>query len=235
MLALTTVSALAEGSMIKGLLSCLLGISLSFVGIDRLSAFTRYTFGYSALRGGLALVPLLIGLFAVSQVLTNSSKRNTTTIEEAEHQIVEQKKMRGFGITVSEFFACLKTAIPAAIIGLVVGILPVIGGNIANLMSYTFAKKTSKHPEEFGQGSIHGITAPETANNASVGGALIILLTLGIPGGNATSMIMAGFQIHGIAPGPLLFSSGNTLVYGIFAAFIIANWTVYSEFKKANK
>ena len=223
LLALTTVSALAEGSMVKGLLSCLLGVSLSFVGIDRLSAYTRYTFGYSSLRGGLALVPLLIGLFAVSQVLTNASKRNTTTIEEAEHQIVAQKKMRGFGITLKEFFATLKTSIPASIIGLVVGILPGIGGNIANLMAYTFAKKTSKHPEEFGHGTIHGIVAPESANNASVGGALIILLTLGIPGDNATSMIMAGFQIHGIAPGPLLFSSGNTLVYAIFAAFIIAN------------
>lgn len=131
--------------------------------------------------------------------------------------------MQGFGITWKEFLYNLKVAGPAAIIGLVVGILPGIGGNVANLLAYTFAKKTSKHPEEFGKGSIEGIVAPETANNASVGGALIILLTLGIPGDNATSMIMAGFQIHGIAPGPLLFSSGNVLVYAIFAAFIIAN------------
>lgn len=223
LLALTTVSALSEGSMVKGLLSCLLGVSLAFVGIDQLSAYVRYTFGFRQLRGGFALVPLLIGLFAVSQVLSNASKRNSLTPEQAKLSVVQQKRMKGFGITWKEFLRCLKTAGPAAAIGLVVGILPGIGGNVANLLAYSFAKKTSKHPEEFGQGSIEGICAPETANNASVGGALIILLTLGIPGDNATSMIMAGFQIHGIAPGPLLFSSGNVLVYAVFAAFIMAN------------
>lgn len=223
LLALTTVSALSEGSMVKGLLSCLLGVSLAFVGIDQLSAYVRYTFGFRQLRGGFALVPLLIGLFAVSQVLSNASKRNSLTPEQAKLSVVQQKRMKGFGITWKEFLHCLKTAGPAAAIGLVVGILPGIGGNVANLLAYSFAKKTSKHPEEFGQGSIEGICAPETANNASVGGALIILLTLGIPGDNATSMIMAGFQIHGIAPGPLLFSSGNVLVYAVFAAFIMAN------------
>lgn len=223
LLALTTVSALAEGSMVKGLLSCLLGVALAFVGIDQLSAYTRYTFGMRELRGGFALVPLLIGLFAVSQVLSNAAKRNSTTPEQAKLSVVKQARMKGFGITWKEFCRCFKTAGPAAVIGLVIGILPGIGGNIANLLAYTFAKKTSKHPEEFGKGSIEGVCAPETANNASVGGALIILLTLGIPGDNATSMIMAGFQIHGIAPGPLLFSSGNVLVYAIFAAFILAN------------
>ncbi|MGM9588702.1 MAG: tripartite tricarboxylate transporter permease [Faecousia sp.] len=223
LLALTTVSALSEGSMVKGLLSCLLGVSLAFVGIDKLSAYVRYTFGFRPLRGGFALVPLLIGLFAVSQVLSNASKRNSLTPEQAKLSVVQQKRMKGFGLTWKEFLHCLKTAGPAAAIGLVVGILPGIGGNVANLLAYSFAKKTSKHPEEFGQGSIEGICAPETANNAAVGGALIILLTLGIPGDNATSMIMAGFQIHGIAPGPLLFSSGNVLVYAVFAAFIMAN------------
>ncbi len=229
LLALTTVSALAEGSMVKGLLACLLGVSLSFVGIDQLSAYTRYTFGFRELRGGFALVPLLIGLFAVSQVLSNAAKRNSVTPEQAKLSVVKQARMKGFGITWKEFLHCLKTAGPAAAIGLVIGILPGIGGNIANLLAYTFAKKTSKHPEEFGKGSIEGICAPETANNASVGGALIILLTLGIPGDNATSMIMAGFQIHGIAPGPLLFSSGNVLVYAIFAAFILANVIMLAE------
>lgn len=223
LLALTTVSALSEGSMVKGLLSCLLGVSLAFVGIDKLSAYVRYTFGFRQLRGGFALVPLLIGLFAVSQVLSNASKRNSLTPEQAKLSVVQQKRMKGFGLTWKEFVHCLKTAGPAAAIGLVVGILPGIGGNVANLLAYSFAKKTSKHPEEFGQGSIEGICAPESANNAAVGGALIILLTLGIPGDNATSMIMAGFQIHGIAPGPLLFSSGNVLVYAVFAAFIMAN------------
>lgn len=229
LLALTTVSALSEGSMVKGLLSCMLGVALSFVGIDQMSAYTRYTFGIRELSGGFALVPLMIGVFAVSQILGNAAKRNSITPEQAKLSVVKQKRMKGFGFTWKEFFHLLKTAGPAAAIGLVVGILPGIGGNIANLLAYTFAKKTSKHPEEYGKGSLEGICAPETANNASVGGALIILLTLGIPGDNATSMIMAGFTLHDIAPGPLLFSSGNVLVYAIFAAFILANIVMLIE------
>ena len=223
LLSLTTVSSLAEGSMVKGLLACLFGVSLAFVGIDRLSAYTRYTFGNLDLSAGFNLVPLLIGVFAVSQIMSNAAKRNSTSIEEATMKIAPQRRMKGFGITWKEFVQQFKVAGPSAIIGLVVGILPGIGGNVANLMAYAFTKKRSKYPEKWGTGIIDGIVAPETANNASVGGALIILLTLGIPGDNATSMILAGFQIHGIAPGPLLFSSGNVLVYGIFAAFILAN------------
>ena len=136
---------------------------------------------------------------------------------------IPQKKSRGFGLSVSEFLYQLKTAIPCAIIGLVIGILPGLGGNVSNLMAYSYAKKTSKYPEKFGTGIIDGVVASETANNATVGGAVIILLTLGIPGDNATSIILAGFQMHDIAPGPLLFKTSGELVYAILAAFIVAN------------
>ena len=117
----------------------------------------------------------------------------------------------------------MKNFIPASIIGLVIGILPGIGGNASNLMAYTYCKKRSKTPEKFGTGFIDGLIASETANNATIGGALIILLTLGIPGDNATSMILAGFQIHGLTPGPLLFETNGELLYALFAAFIFAN------------
>ena len=123
----------------------------------------------------------------------------------------------------SEFLELLKIAGPCAIIGLVIGILPGLGGNVSNLMAYSYAKKTSKHPEKFGTGIVDGVIASETANNATVGGAVIILLTLGIPGDNATSIILAGFQMHDIAPGPLLFETSGDLVYAVLAAFIVAN------------
>lgn len=220
--ALTTVSALSEGSMIKGLLSCLLGISLGFVGTDSLSSYYRYTFGIHKLANGFNLVPVLIGLFAVSQIMiTARDKAKTSKVESISD--VKQKKYRGFGISLKEFFYHLKTAVPCAVIGLVIGILPGLGGNISNLMAYTYAKKTSKYPEKFGTGIVDGIIASETANNATVGGAVIILLTLGIPGDNATSMIMAGFQMHDVVPGPLLFKTSGELVYAILAAFIFAN------------
>lgn len=222
LLALTTVSSLSAGNIVKGLLSCLLGVSLAFVGIDKLSSYTRYTLGFSQFDAGFNLVPLLIGVFAVSQIMETAAQRNT---KEATACVVipQTDKVKGFGISFKEFVAQLPNAIPSALIGLVIGILPGIGGNVSNLMSYAYVKKRSKTPEKFGTGFVDGIVASETANNATIGGALIILLTLGIPGDNATSMILAGFQLHGIAPGPLLFKTSAALVYAIFAAYILAN------------
>ncbi|MCI8295490.1 MAG: tripartite tricarboxylate transporter permease [Lachnospiraceae bacterium] len=220
--ALCTVSALAEGSMVKGLLSCLLGVAFGFVGTDSLSSYYRYTFGINKLANGFALVPVLIGLFAVSHIMTTARDKAKTS-KVASISDVEQKSYKGFGINIREFLYHLRTAVPAAIIGLVIGILPGLGGNISNLMAYTYAKKTSKYPEKFGTGIVDGIVASETSNNACVGGAVIILLTLGIPGDNATSMILAGFQMHDVIPGPLLFKTSGELVYAILAAFILAN------------
>lgn len=220
--ALTTVSALTEGSMVKGLIACLLGVALSFVGTDGLSSVYRYTFGNMRLANGFNLVPVLIGLFAVSQIMTTARDRAHTAQSSGNSQ-VEQEKVRGFGISFQEFLSKLPLALPCAAIGLVIGILPGLGGNVSNLMAYSFAKKTSKTPEKFGTGFIDGIVASETANNATVGGAVIILLTLGIPGDNATSIIMAGFMMHDVAPGPLLFKTSGPLVYAILATFIVAN------------
>lgn len=215
--ALTTVSGLSAGDINKGLLSCLLGIAVSFVGIDTLSSYTRYTGGFSQLSAGFNLVPLLIGTFAVSQIIDTAAK-GASAIHKA-----PSAKVKGLGISLKEFFYQMKNAIPAAFIGLAVGILPGIGGNASNLLAYAFCKKRSKYPEKFGTGVMDGIVASETANNATIGGALIVLLTLGIPGDNATSMVLAGFQIHSITPGPLLFKTSAALVYALFAAFILAN------------
>ena len=217
--ALTTVSSLASGNMVNGLISCLLGISLSFVGVDRLSSYTRYTMDFSQLDSGFSIVPLLIGVFAVAQILDIAEG-------EKKHLDLSQRKtvkIKGFGFSFKEFLGQLQNAFYSGLIGLGVGILPGIGGNISNLMSYAFIKKRSKYPEKFGTGIIDGIVASETSNNAAVGGALIILLTLGIPGDNATAMILAGFMVHGITPGPLLFETSAALVYALFAAFILAN------------
>lgn len=220
--ALTTVSSLSEGDLTKGLLSCLFGISLAFVGVDQLSAYTRYTMGIDALGNGFNLVPLLIGVFAVSQIIESTESKGDA--ESADRHVkVKQQKVKGFGFSIREMAAQWYNMASSAVIGLVIGILPGIGGNVSNLVSYAYVKKHSKYPEKFGTGIIDGIVASETANNATIAGALIILLTLGIPGDNATSMILAGFQLHALAPGPLLFSTNSVLVYGIFATFILSN------------
>lgn len=220
--ALTTVSALSEGSMVKGLISCLLGVALACVGTDGLSSVYRYTFGNVRLANGFSLVPVLIGLFAVSQIMAAArDKKEDAQVVGVSH--IQQKKYRGFGIGLGELLSKWKIIIPSALIGLVIGILPGLGGNVSNLMAYSYAKKTSKTPEKFGTGFIDGIVASETANNATVGGAVIILLTLGIPGDNATSIILAGFQMHDIIPGPLLFETSGDLVFAILATFIMTN------------
>lgn len=217
--ALTTVSSLAGDNMVKGLIACLLGICLSCVGTDGLSSVYRYTFGITKLANGFSLVPVLIGLFAVSQIMANARDKATTKALDFSNT----NQNEGEKFTFRDYFKRIRMIIPVSLLGLVIGILPGLGGNISNLMAYSYAKKTSSHPETFGTGNVDGVIASETANNATVGGAMIILLTLGIPGDNATSIILAGFQMNDIAPGPLLFKTQATLVYAILAAFVLAN------------
>jgi putative tricarboxylic transport membrane protein len=217
--ALTTVSSLAGDNMVKGLIACLLGICLSCVGTDGLSSVYRYTFGITKLANGFSLVPVLIGLFAVSQIMANARDKATTKALDFSNT----NQNEGEKFTFRDYFKRIRMIIPVSLLGLVIGILPGLGGNISNLMAYSYAKKTSTHPETFGTGNVDGVIASETANNATVGGAMIILLTLGIPGDNATSIILAGFQMNDIAPGPLLFKTQATLVYAILAAFVLAN------------
>lgn len=219
LLALCTVSSLAGANIIKGLMACLLGICLACVGTDGLSSVYRYTFGNIRLANGFSLVPVLIGLFAVSQIMGNA--RDKDDIKALDFS--GSNSNMGERFTFGQYFKRLKLIIPTSLMGLFVGVLPGLGGNISNLMAYSYAQNTSKEPETFGKGQIDGVIAAETANNATVGGAMIILLTLGIPGDNATSVILAGFQMHDIAPGPLLFKTQGELVYAILAGFVLAN------------
>ena len=217
--ALTTVSSLAGKNMVKGLMACLLGVCLACVGTDGLSSVYRYTFGITKLSNGFSLVPVLIGLFAVSQIMATA--RDKASQKSLDFSGTNQNE--GAKFTFRDYFKRIKMIVPVSLMGLLIGVLPGLGGNISNLMAYSYAKKTSKHPETFGKGEIDGVIASETANNATVGGAMIILLTLGIPGDNATSIILAGFQMNDIAPGPLLFKTQGELVYAILAGFVVAN------------
>lgn len=217
--ALTTVSSLAGDSLVRGLIACILGICLSCVGTDGLSSVYRYTFGITKLSNGFSMIPVLIGLFAVSQIMSNA--RDKASMKSLDFSGTNQNSGEKF--TIFDYAKHIRMIVPVSLMGLVIGILPGLGGNISNLMAYSYAKNTSRHPEEFGKGCVEGVIASETANNATVGGAMIILLTLGIPGDNATSVILAGFQMNDIAPGPLLFKTQGKLVYAILAAFVLAN------------
>jgi putative tricarboxylic transport membrane protein len=215
---LTMISSLSGGSLVRGFISAILGMMFAFVGMAPITAYPRFTFGISALDAGFSLLPALIGLFAVSQILETAEEKKSGVLPK-----IADFKIKGFGFSLKEFKEQAWNCLRSSIIGTGIGILPGLGGAICNIVAYGTAQKQSKHPEKFGTGIIDGIVASETSNNASTGGALVPLMTLGIPGDNTTAIILAGFMIHGITPGPLLFSTDGLLVYGIFAALIVAN------------
>jgi putative tricarboxylic transport membrane protein len=216
--ALTLISSLSEGSMVKGVISGLLGISLAMVGSAPIDAYSRFTFGFKSLDGGFNLLPALIGLFAVSEILKIAERKiDPSTITKIEY------KIKGLGFSIAEFFKQGWNFIRSSLLGIAIGILPGIGGGTANIIAYVTAKNQSKYPEKFGTGIPDGVVASESSNNAAVGGALVPLIALGIPGDTVTAMLLGGLIIHGIQPGPLFFSQHPTVVYGIFAALIIAN------------
>jgi len=215
---LTMVAGLSGGSLTKGLIAAVLGMTIAFVGMAPITAFPRFTFGFNALDDGINLLPALIGLFAVSQVLEDAEERIGTGVVKA-----VAYRMKGIGFTMQEFVSNLGNLFRSSAIGAGIGILPGLGAAICNLIAYGVARNRSKHPEKFGTGVMDGIVASESSNNASTGGAMVPLLTLGIPGDNTTAILLGGFMIHGITPGPLLFDTEATLVYGVFTALVIAH------------
>ncbi|MCF2558105.1 tripartite tricarboxylate transporter permease [Fournierella massiliensis] len=224
---LTMIASLSSGSMVKGLLSGFLGVLLTTVGMAPIDAAARFTFGSTQMGAGLDILPVLIGMFALSEIMVTaetSAKKDRTQIVQ-----VSTRGVKGFGFSVAEGLGQWWNALRSALIGLAIGILPGLGGSTSNLIAYTVAKNQSSYPEKFGTGIIDGVVAAETANNASVGGAMIPLLTLGIPGDMATAMLLGGLMIHGLQPGPLLFQEQPVLMYGIFIAMLLSNLVMLIE------
>ncbi|GHV34883.1 C4-dicarboxylate ABC transporter permease [Synergistales bacterium] len=216
---LTIIASLSGKSLLKGLLSGVLGIALSMVGMAPLDSFTRFTFGYYQLLSGFDIVVILIGVFAVTDIILSGFGRRTL----AEKMEKKEFKLNGFGISWLEFKQQFGNLIRSSLIGIGIGILPGIGGSTAGLLAYTATKNASKYPEKFGTGVVDGVIASETANNAVIGGSLIPLLTMGIPGNTVTAIFLGGLIIHGISPGPLIFVKSGAIMYGIFTALIVAN------------
>jgi putative tricarboxylic transport membrane protein len=215
---LIMIARLSRGSLVKGLISSFIRFAASFVGIAPVTSFARFTFGISKLRTGFQLLPALIGLFAVAQIMSAFEDKY-----KEEDTSVREYKIKGFGFTREDMRGQWKNFLVSTAIGTGVGILPGLGAGICNIMAYSACKDMSRYPEKFGTGIVDGIIASEASNNACCGGALVPLMTLGIPGDNTTAIILAGFMVHGIAPGPLLFDNQAPLVYGIFTALFISN------------
>lgn len=217
---LTIVAGVAGKSMIKGLISGCLGLLLATTGLDPIMTVRRFTFDIVELDSGISLIPLLIGLFALSEIIYQLGKSLNQTDQFVIKHSTDPADNR---VSWVEFKQSLRTIIRGAIIGTGIGIIPGIGTGIASFVSYGQAKRASKNSEQFGKGSLEGIAASESGNSAVVGATFIPLLTIGIPGDIITAVIMGAFMIKGFIPGPLLLQDHAQIIYAIFIGFIICD------------
>ncbi|MPZ89470.1 MAG: tripartite tricarboxylate transporter permease [Nitriliruptorales bacterium] len=214
---LTTVVLLAGTSVLKGMLSAALGLFLAMVGSDIISGQQRFTFGQIELLDGIDFVIVAIGVFAIAEVLANLETPEGSTPFEV------PKKLRELLPTVQDIRDSQSAMAQSSVIGFLIGALPGAGSTVASFISYGVQKKISRHPEKIGHGAMEGVAAPEGANNSETGGAMVPLLTLGIPGSSATAVMLAALIIYGLQPGPQLFSEQPDLVWAIIASMYIGN------------
>lgn len=219
MFGLATVASLGGGNVIKAIIAVLIGLLLETIGLDPISGVYRFTFGSDLLYDGFSLIPALMGLFAVSTVFEQFEQ--WTGLDRI------MPKIDSMLPSFKELWSLKRVILQSSIIGTIIGIFPGAGGTIASFISYDVAKRTSKEPEKFGKGSLEGLAAPETADSSSVGGALIPLLALGIPGSATDAVLIGAFMLHDLVPGPLLFRDHPAVAYGIFASLLVANVLVF--------
>jgi putative tricarboxylic transport membrane protein len=220
-LALTIVGLVSGKSLLKGLLVASLGLLFSTVGMDLMTGTLRFSFGSLEMAKGLPLIPVLIGLFAIPEILVQVEKKVLKT-----DRVVLRKSTRPEDNRVSlvELKGCGKTIFRSSIVGTFIGAIPGIGSVISSFISYGMAKRGSKKPEEFGYGSLEGVAAAEAGNNSVCGATLIPLLTLGIPGDSITAVMLGAFLIQGLVPGPELIGQHPAVIYGLFVALIVGNF-----------
>jgi len=220
--ALTIAASLSEGTMLKGLIAGVFGLLVATVGEDHINGAARFTFGFESLGSGFSFLPVLIGLFAFSQLLTDMSDSEAARkpMMPGHHAAVKMEHLQSIKLN----FVHWLTLIRSSFIGLFIGLLPAAGSSISNILAYDQTKKASKTPEKFGTGTPEGVIASESSNNATAGGALIMMMALGIPGDAVTAVMLGALTIHNIAPSPTFISTTPVLAYGIMVAYLLANF-----------
>lgn len=227
--AITITASLAGNNLLKGLIAGAFGLLVVTIGEDDINGVARMDFGIEALRQGFNYLPILIGLFAFSQLLRDVEKagnaqRGAMSVADSKLTVEHLKIIKTIA---KDWFNVLRSAF----IGVIVGILPAAGASISNILAYDQAKKASKKPEEFGKGTPSGVIAAESSNNATAGGDLTILMALGIPGDSVTAVMLGALMIHDIVPGPNFINQQPVLAYSIYIAFILAHFvTVAIQF-----
>ena len=217
-LGLTVVGGISGDDICKGLIAAAFGLLVAMVGQDPGSGTRRLTFGITNLLSGVPSVPLLIGMFALSEILIQSEKINSASKKIEIAQMIGDQRL-----PLKEFLSYWKTIVKGSLIGTFIGAVPGIGASVASFVSYNEAMRASKHPEEFGHGSMDGVAASESGNNGVTGATLIPLLTLGIPGDVVTGILLGAFMLQGLIPGPMLMSEHPQTIYSIFAGLFVVN------------
>ncbi len=215
LMGLTLATYLSRRAPEKAFMSALIGLLFSWVGIDLVNGTSRFTFGLLELSDGVGVIPLVMGLFGISEVLLE--------LEKNDYGYITQTKIGNLLPNREEWRQSAWPIARGSVLGFFLGILPGGGGIIANFMSYIMEKRLSKHPERFGSGEIAGVAGPEAANNAAAGGALIPLLSLGIPMNATVALLFAALMIHGVRPGPMLIAEHPEVFWGIVASMYIGN------------
>lgn len=220
LLAMTIIASLAGKSIIKGLLAAALGLAVSLVGIDPVSGLPRFCFGSLYLESGINLIAIIVGMFAISEQMSQCSKHDGETQQSITASHAKNKEDNY--ATWKDIKKCIPTFLTGSCVGASIGALPGTGAAVAAFVCYGIAQKRSKHPEEFGKGCIEGVAAPESGNNAVCGGALIPMLTLGIPGDVVTAVLMGALMLHGIQTGPSIFVEHRAFVFTLFGMLIVS-------------
>jgi putative tricarboxylic transport membrane protein len=221
--ALSMVAGLTGASITAGLLSGAIGLVITVIGNDPVMGHARLTLGIRWLEGGIPFLPVLIGVFAFAQIMSDVEKMGVGHRDPTAGFVVPKLAVSHAKV-VWEILSRPVLLLWTSFIGLLIGVLPAIGGSAANVMAYDQAKKFSRHPERFGTGTPEGIIASEAANNSNVGGSLVTIMAFGIPGDAVTAVMLGALTIHGIQPGPLFISQEPKLAYGIFAAYLLGHF-----------
>jgi putative tricarboxylic transport membrane protein len=212
---LSVLIYLTQGSILRGLLMAGMGLFLSFIGQDVITGKVRFTFGLTGLVDGIGLVPLVMGLFGISEIFLN--------VEKSVERIILESKIKGLLPNREDWRRSAKPIARGTLLGFFLGILPGAGGVTATFVSYALEKKFSRHPERFGRGAIEGVAGPESANNAATGASLVPLFSLGIPSNVIAAVLLGALMIHGIRPGPLMLTEHPDVFWGVVASMYVGN------------
>ncbi|MCD8009722.1 MAG: tripartite tricarboxylate transporter permease [Lachnospiraceae bacterium] len=214
--AISFIASFSRESMLRGFASAFIGIGIACIGAAPVDGTSRFTFGNYNLLDGVDITAMILGLYAIKEVLLNTNK---------EHHLdskIQAKGIFDFGVKLQDIISNVWNIVRSFCIGLFIGFLPGVGSGLSNMVAYAQAKNGSKHPEEFGKGTAEGLFASEVSNNASIGGAVIPMIALGIPGDSITAILLGALTLHGLTAGPLLLVSHPDDAYFIFAAILVA-------------